>query len=343
MTSRSAPELAALCGGYVVKIRTLLELGIARSTVADRCRVGGPWQRLLPGVVLMHSGPPRRDDHRRAALLYLDSSDAGPPGRGRAVLTGADALELHGLRRMPQPSGPVHLLVPTAVRCAGRGRLVIERTRRLPAPVPGRWPVAPVPRAALDFTRRSSDRGVVRAVLAEVVQRGLCGPGDLAAELAAGSARGSALPRSVLAEVLDGVRSPAEAEAKELVGRSGLPTPLWNPQLRDATGRLVAVPDAWFDDVAMAWEIDSLEWHLGPAEYAATLERRARLMAVGVVVVHHLPSAVRERPADVLADLRVNYAHAARRPRPPLQVVPADRTSGAPVRPDRTSGALVRS
>src|SRR6185312_3385555 len=111
-------------------------------------------------------------------------SGAGPPGRGRAVLTGADALELHGLRRVPPPSGPVHLLVASAVRCGGGGRLVIERTRRLPVPVPGPWPLAPVPRAALDFARRSSDQGVVRAVLAEVVQRGRCGPGDLAVELA---------------------------------------------------------------------------------------------------------------------------------------------------------------
>jgi len=98
---------------------------------------------------------------------------------------------------------------------------------------------------------------------------------------------------------------------------------MWNPRLHDSSGRFVAVPDAWFGDVAMAWEIDSLEWHLGPAEYAATLERRARLMAVGVVVVHHLPSALRRRPAEVLADLRANYAHAARRPRPSLRAVPA--------------------
>jgi hypothetical protein len=342
MTSRSAAELATLCGGYVVEIKTLVELGLARSTIADRCRAGGPWQRLLPGIVLMHSGPPQRDDHRRAALLYLDSSGAGPPDRGRAVLTGADALELHALQRMPRPSGPIHLLVPVVVRCSGRGRFFVERTTRLPAPVGGRWALAPVPRAALDLARRSSDRGVVRAVLAEVVQRGLCGPGDLADELAAGSDRGSALPRSVLAEVLDGVRSPAEAGARRLAGRSGLPAPLWNPRLHDASGRLVGVPDAWFDEVAMAWEIDSLEWHLGPAGYAATVERRARLMAAGIVVVHHLPSAVRDRPADVLADLRVNYANAALRPRPPLRAVPAHRTSGASVRSHRTSGAPVR-
>jgi hypothetical protein len=293
--------------------------GLSRSTVAYRCRAGGRWQSLLPGVVLLHSGPPTRADRRRAALLYLDAVGSTT---GRAVLTGLDALDLHGLRRIPRPSGPVHVLVPVDVRRAGSGALLVERTTRLPAPVAGRWPLAPVARAALDFARRSRDRGVVRSVLAEAVQGRLCSVRDLGRELAAGPSRGSALPREVLAEVGDGVRSAAEATARTLARRSGLPAPLWNPRLYDAAGRFVATPDAWFDGVAMAWEIDSREWHLSPDDYAATVDRRGVLMAAGVVVVHHLPGVLGQRPADVLADLRANYAHAARRPRPPLRAVP---------------------
>jgi hypothetical protein len=222
------------------------------------------------------------------------------------------------------------VLVPADLRRSGRGRLLVERTERLPVPRSGRWPLAPVARAALDFARCSRDRGIVRAVLAEAVQRGLCGRDELTAELAVGSDRGSALPREVLAEITDGVRSPAEAQARLLVQRSGLPTPLWNARLYGPDGRFIATPDAWFDDVAMAWEIDSLQWHLGPAEYAATLERRGRLTVAGVLVVHHLPSAVRQRPEQVLAELRATHAHAAARRRPPLRAVPVDRqASGA--------------
>lgn len=344
-------DLAEFFGSTVVRARALHRCGVARSTVTHRCRSGGPWQLLLPGTVLLHNGPPTRADRRRAALLYCDDPARDPDraaGRARrAVLTGLDALELHGLRRIPSPSGPVHVLVPAAVRRSGCGRLLIERTERLPDPGAGRWPLAPVPRAALDFARRSRDRGVVRAVLAEAVQRGLCGVDDLVAELAAGSDRGSALPRAVLAEVGDGVRSSAEAEARELVLGSDLPVPLWNPRLYDSAGRFLATPDAWFDDVGLAWEIDSLEWHLGPAEYAATLERRARLTAAGVHVVHHVPSAVQQRPAEVLAVLRANHARAAARPRPALRVVPAassgeQRVSGPLGQPRWPSAPLAR-
>jgi hypothetical protein len=308
-----------------VRARALERIGIARSTITHRCRSDGPWQRLLPGTVLLHNGPPTRADLRRAGLLYCDGDR---PGARRCVLTGLDAVELHGMRNGPAPSGPVHVLVPAEVRRAGRGRLLVERTERLPDPGPGRWPLAPVARAVLDFARNSRDRGVVRAVLAEAVQRGACSPQELAVELAAGSDRGSALPREVLAEIGDGVRSPAEAEARLLARRSGLPVPLWNADLYGPDGRFLARPDAWFDDVAMAWEIDSRQWHLGPAEHAATLERRARLTAAGVLVVQHLPSALRQRPDEVLTDLRRSYAHAAARPRPALRVVPAVGTHG---------------
>lgn len=305
-------EIPQLCGAAVARAADLVALGVPRSTISHRCRAGGPWQLLLPGILLLHNGPVTRADRRQAALLH------GGPG---AVLTGLDALELHGMSRMPRPSGPVHLLVAADVRRAGTGWVFAERTDRLPVPAPGRWALAHEARAVLDFARRCRNRTEVRAAVAEVVQRARCTPADLNTELAAGSGRGSALPREVLREVGDGVRSAAEAQARAVLRRSGLPAPIWNPELYDRAGRLVAVPDAWFDDVGMVWEIDSLEWHLGPADYARTLDRRAAMMAEGVVVVHHLPSALKD-PAAVLRHLVVNHAHASRRPRPPLLALP---------------------
>jgi len=306
-------ELAALCGGTVVLSGQLEAVGVARTTTQRRCRAGGPWRSLLPGVVKLSNAPPNRADRRQAALLYA--------GLG-AVITGADALELHGMRRMPSPAGPVHVLVPADRRRVGAGLVLVERTERLPAPGPGRWPLAPLVRAALDFARRSTDRDVVRAVVAEVVQRGLGTPAELAAELRAGSSRGSALVRAVLSEIGAGVRSVAEANARQLLRRSTLPPPLWNPRLYDQAGRLVAVPDAWFDDVAMVWEIDSLEWHLSPADYRRTVERRSTLTGLGIVVLETQPGRLDQHPADVLTDLQHHYAQALRRPRPALYAVP---------------------
>jgi hypothetical protein len=307
-------QLVAACGGTIVSMSAPRELGLPRSTIAHRCRVGGPWQALLPGVILLHNGPATRADRRRAAVLYCDESAAASASRAPSLLTGLDALELHGLRRIPSPFGPVHVLVHADVRRVGGGRLLVERTRRMPAPAGGRWPLAPVVRAALDFARRSRDRGVVRSALAEVVQRRMGTVGQLGTELAAGPTRGSALPRQVLAEVSDGVRSAAEAQARTLARRSGLPAPLWNPRLYDGAGRFVAVPDAWFDDVAMAWEIDSNEWHLSPEDYAATVARRGTLMAAG------------RRTAQVCDGLLVPSTS-----RPPHISRPTDRAEPGPV------------
>lgn len=336
MSRRSAlaPDAyAALCGAHVVRVADLVGLGLARSTIARRCRTGGPWRRMLPGVVKLNNGPPTRPERRQAALLYAGD---------RALLTGADALELHGMERMPRPSGPVHLLVPEDCRRAGAGRVLAERTHRLPEPEPGRWPMAPLDRAVLDHVRRVTDRTEVRAVLSEVVQRGRCTPARLGAELEAGCQWGTAVPRSVLREVSDGVRSAAEAAARALLARSGLPAPRWNVALHDPSGRFLAVPDAWFDEVALAWEIDSREWHLDPGSYARTIERRAAMTAAGVIVLPTLPQKLVRR-ADVLRELHGSYALAASRPRPAVIAVPLSDRDERHVRPLLVDGRAVRS
>jgi hypothetical protein len=316
-------ELTHLNGAVVVRTRDLRAHGVSPGTITRRTRPGGPWRPLMPAIVLLHNGPPTRDDMRRAALLH-----AGPG----AVLTGSDALELHGMKRMPPPTGLIHVLVPAGRRRVGAGKLLVERTDRLPVAAPGQWPLPPIERAALDLARRTRDRDVVRAVLAEVVQRGRTTPARLVAELEAGSDRGTALPREVLTAVSDGIRSVAEAEARELLRRSNLPQPMWNARVVDArNGRFIAVADAWFDEFALAWEIDSYEFHLSPADYERTLERRAAMTAVGITVVAHSPKQVVDQGAKVLAALAGNLNQAARRPRPPVIALPAG-ASGPPTR-----------
>ena len=158
-------------------------------------------------------------------------------------------------------------------------------------------------------------------VVVNIVQRGRCSPAELNAELAGGSGRGTRLPREVLLEVSDGVRSVAEADARAIAQRSGLPAPLWNAKLYDRCGRFIAMPDAWFDDVGMAWEIDSREFHLSPTDCERTLERRSAMMAEGIVVLHTLPKKLTHR-TDATDELRRTYATAARSPRPQVAAIP---------------------
>lgn len=291
----------------VLAVRELAELGIAPSTIAHRCRRGGPWRRLLPGVTLLAAATPNRAQMIRAALTYA--------GDG-AVLTGIDALRTQGVRiTLP---GQVHLLIPHESQRSCAGFVLTERTCRLPvAPVRDGVPVAPATRAVLDAVRRMRKIEEVCGALAEVVQRSLSTPERLLAELDAGSGRGSALPREVLRdEIGANVHSVAEGDAYRVWQRSNLPAPYWNVSLFNAHGRFLGRPDAWFDDVGMAWQIDSYQWHLSPEAYAATVDRDAVMTGEGVWVLRTLPAKLRRKPGQALQTLEKNYGQAAARPRP---------------------------
>src|SRR5262249_2176180 len=122
---------------------------------------------------------------------------------------------------------------------------------------------------------------------------------QLADELAAGPVRGSGLFRSVLAEVAEGIRSPAEGDLRDLIKRSGLPRPFFNPSLF-LDGRLLAKPDAWWPEYGVAAEVDSREWHLAPDDWEATMRRDGRLTAPGIRVLHFSPRQLRTQPNRIL-------------------------------------------
>ncbi|MFF0815934.1 hypothetical protein ACFYVR_12405 [Rhodococcus sp. NPDC003318] len=310
--ARRLDEIRRASPHGAVRVADLSAEGISGSAVSQRCRTDGPWQRLLPGVVLMQNGEPSFRQREAAALLY-----SGPD----ALLTGQAALREHGLGS--GSPGDIHVLVPHDRQRQSARFVLIERTTRLPDAVSRNgFACAPLPRATLDAARRMRSLNAVRALVSEVIQRERLEPAALFRELAAGSRRGSALPRVVLAEVAANVHSVAEAQARDLARTSGLPTMSFNPSVHTADGRFLARPDGWIDDVALAWEIDSLNWHLSADDYAATLERRSRLQSHGIVVYAIIPRRLTEEPARVLSELRAHYDLAASRPRPDVRVHP---------------------
>jgi hypothetical protein len=287
----------------------LNELGVSDKMIWHRCRREGPWRRLLPGVVSLCNGEPTWRQLVEAALRYV---------RRGAMVTGLAAARLHGLHRLPTMN-LVHLLVPIDRQPQSYGHVIVERTTRLPqAEIKGGFPVAPISRAVLDAARRLTRQDQIDALVAEAVQRGLTAPHDLAEELTAGSRRGASRPRRTVQAMLVGARSKAEADAQRLLSRSRLPRPRWNPTLATADGQRLPSPDGWFDDVALAWEIDSLEFHLSPEDYDRTLRRHATMTSAGIIVLHTLPSRLVREPAVVLKELSASYAQAAKRPRPPI-------------------------
>ena len=308
MTPTSRPDLAALADTVpdgVVRAAELRANGVSGSAIAARCGPGGPWQRLLPGVLLLAGSEPSRRQRLRAALVYA--------GDGAAI-TGLDAASLDhdlGVRVGPE----VHVLVPTARRAPTFGNLVVERTTRMPVPIErDGLRYAPVPRAVLDAARRERDAVRLRALLSGPVRHGLCGVAELRAELDAGNQQGSAAPRAALRAVSDGVVSLTEGLARRVARGALLPPPRWNVPIRDVTGALIGVVDAWWDEVALGWEAGAQHFRLGPQCSC----RDAQLTAAGVIVLRTLPELLRKDPDGVRRDLVQAFHRAANRVRPPV-------------------------
>jgi len=294
-----------------IKVSSLIEFGMDSSTIYRRCLPGGPWRRLLPGVVLMQNSAPSDDQLVAAAQLY-----AGPS----ALLTGLEACRRHGLR-LPR-NEDVHMLLPHGRKLRSCEFVTIERTHRMPAAVVrGGVPLAPLIRATLDAARRIRATEPVATLLIEAIQRGNCSPAALARELELGTPRGTAIPRRLLAEI-EQLRSVAELHAYRVGKQLVVPPTHWNVEIRTAAGDYVGRPDAYWDDVGLAWEVDSYDWHYSAQGYAKTLRRNTRYAGAGVLVVQTLPSRLLRDPAAVIADLEGAYAAAAARPRPAVVVVP---------------------
>ena len=293
---------------------TLKSLGMASKVVYQRCLPGGPWRRLLPGVILLHNNDPTPDQLVHAALVY-----AGPD----SLVTGEEACRRYGLRLTPSREPKVHVLIPHQRKRISSGFALVERTERLAEP----WlregvPLAPIVRATTDCVRRIQAVGLAQEALIEAIQRGRCSPAALLEELNRGTQRGTAIPRRLLTEWSD-IRSVAEAEALRLA--KSLPTPPThqNQALHDQAGSYSGRPDFWWDDVGLAWEIDSVEFHFRSADYARTLQRNTRYAALGIAVVQTLPSRLRTEPQEVLEELKAAYRAAAARPRPPVRLAAA--------------------
>ena len=277
----------------VLSTSQALAIGLTAAGLRHRYRTGGPWQRLLPGVYLTSTGEPTSEQLQTAALLYAGRS---------SVITGPAALRHYRLRA-PETCR-IDVLVPADGRRVSHAFVAIHRTCRLPDAQTRDLAigyVAPA-RAVADTVLGLTTRSEVRAVVAGAVQQGRCSIRDLAAELAAGPVRGSALLRSVLAEVAEGIRSPAEGDFRDLINRSELPRPLFNPSLF-LNGQLLAKPDAWWPDYGVAVEVDSHEWHLAPDDWEATMRRDRRLTAAGIRVLHVSPRQLRTEPDRIVRDI----------------------------------------
>ncbi|WP_245819784.1 hypothetical protein [Rhodococcoides yunnanense] len=292
-------------------------MGVGAKTIADRT-AGGPWQRFLPALVLLHNGQPSRLQRNTGAIMY---------GGSNAMLSGRAGLALHGFGSSTLPTETL-LLIPHQEHRKNVSFVEVERTWRLPGPTMKMGlPVAPLKRCLLDAARRMVDERACTALIADVVQRGQADIPSLLQELDEGCGRGSALPRRILRELSFGAHSVAELDAQKLYEKSGLPPMVRNKAVLSETGEFLGYTDNWLDEVALDWEIESFEFHSSPAAYEATLKKRQNMRGHGAIVVSHTPKAIRTQSDVVLADLHKAYQQALSRPRPNLRVVERDDVS----------------
>lgn len=314
-------DIARSQGGVVTHAQ-LVTMGMSPSTISRWTRTGGHWQRLLPATYLVHRGTPTFDERLNASLRY-----AGP----QAMMTALGALHLHGLRNLPAPPPELglHVLLPHQRHARSAAFLTVERTHRLPEAVTrGGYPVVPVARALFDAGRRLDNRQVIRAFTLEAVQRRLTTIGELRNELADGQRQWTAVMRDVVSDATAGVLSNPEASLRDLVIRSDLPEPLWNPRLETLSGELIAEPDGYYEDLGIALEVDSRKHHFDDEEgYVSTWNRHKRFARLAIPVLRIMPVDIRDRSAQVIDDIRATRAAHAGRVPPEIVVKPWQGTS----------------
>ncbi|MFI9769410.1 hypothetical protein ACIHJG_21440 [Streptomyces sp. NPDC052415] len=288
--------------------------GVPAAEITEQCRTGGPWRQLLPGVCLLHPGPPTSEERLLAVLLYAarERNVQVPPQPGAAephrpvytesMITGLAALTLHGFAATPPLTAldTIDVLVPRLRRLRSTGFARIVRTATLPAPeeVTG-LPVAPVPRAVADAVAELSDAGAVRRLLTEAVRGGHCEPAALVRELN----RAKLLTRPHVVDAVDSLlaegRAIAENRLYAMVREYGLPDPVWNVDLRLPGGPHLGGLDAYWPEHAVALELDTRAPRQGPrqdddalwSEYA---RKREHLERLGITVVYVTPKKLRE-------------------------------------------------
>ena len=298
--------------------------GVSSAEMNEQCRAGGAWQQILPGVFLLHPGPPTSEERLHAVLLYASRESApgvpaqpGPdephrPVYAEAMITGLAALTLYGFTSAPPLLSleKIDVLVPRLRRLRSTGCARIVRTPALPtAQAVTGVPVAPVPRALADAVSELADASTVRRLLTEAVRGGHCEPASVVRELN----NAKLLSRPHVVDAVDSLlaegRAIAEDRLYRMVQEYGLPDPVWNVDLRLPGGPHLGGLDAYWPEQAVAVELDTRAPRQGlrqddDALWSEYARKREHLERLGITVVHITPRKLRDAMEQQAAVVR---------------------------------------
>jgi hypothetical protein len=293
-TGLADPNLRALILDQhgVLSTTQAVSRGLSRETMRRRV-LHGLWQRPVPGVYALQSGPPSRLQWLIAAQLYA--------GEG-SVLTGRAALGVHGLEvdgpaRLDDPMADqsamdqLHALVPHRMRRQNIARVRITRTTRVPKPMRfGVLRVAPLARSIVDSCLAAVEEGEAAAVdgiVTAALADGRVRLAELEDELSRAPRRHSGRLRIELAESKAHERAAAARRLLDEIRASGPRGALHEVTIYLGQARVAQATAIW-PNRAVAAVVDASE-----------REIRA-LNALGLAVVDVTPRQVREDPASVL-------------------------------------------
>ncbi|MFB9239103.1 DUF559 domain-containing protein [Plantactinospora siamensis] len=269
---------------------------LSRAAIEHRLATGR-WQTLSRGIYLANSGTMTRRQRWWHAVL------AAGAGR-RATLAGTSALEQLGLRGYATTA--IHVLIRARRRENDPPPgIVVHRSRTLiPADIHamGLPPCTMPARSLVDAAQWAPDDDRARAIVAAGCQQRLVSAVDLDEVLARMSrVRRRRLIVEAVADARDGVASIAEADFLRLCRRAGLPEPSRQVRRTDASGRRRYL-DVLFEEWNLQIEIDGGQ-HREVRHWWADMSRQNDLWTAGVRVLRFPAWVVRERPAEVLAQL----------------------------------------
>jgi hypothetical protein len=279
----------------------------------------GRWQAAHAGIYVAHSGPITRDQRRWVAVL------AAGGGR-RALLGGVSALEMFGLRG--HGSQGFHVVI------AARRRdhdpppgVVVHRTRTLAARDIHRLGAPPstmVARSVIDAARWAGTDDRARAIVAAAFQQRLVDRTEIEKSLSRlQRVRRRGLILATAADAQDGSHSVSELDFLQLCRAGGLPEPSRQVIRTDARGGRRYL-DVLFEEWRVQVEIDGVQ-HLELKQWWADMRRQNDLWVAGLRVLRFPAWVVRERPDEVVAQVRAALTSAGWRPSPGLRPSPSHR------------------
>jgi hypothetical protein len=269
----------------------LVAAGVTRSALRWRL-ARGTWQTILPAIYAAFDAPPTPRQRLVAAHLYAGSG---------AQVTGAAVLRYLGVSAAPDEPH-VRVLVPHPRQITSSSFVRVHRSRRLdPHPrVDGTLVMTSPARSVVEAARHIGSAAVVRAMVADVVDRQLATLEELAAELAVGPRQGSAMVRRALDTVVGAPSSARAVLTAVLAASAVLPPVLWRPRLFAPDGCALPSPDAWITEVDLGLDIDSDDWQ-------RTVARHATLGRYGAQLLHIHPDRVTDDPEGIRREVERAY------------------------------------